>query len=103
MSAGYKNMDQSAYENWWGLHLRLARGGALTAEEQGVYDAGRATLEREERFQEAADAKRVRDELTRLEREHGQLENRRRQLEAEISELETRLSEPTRQMLTIAD
>lgn len=96
-------MDRSAYENWWRLHLRLARGDALTAEEQAVYDAGRTRLEGEEQYQEVLDAKRARDELTRLEREHVELENQRRKLDEEISHLESRLAESTRQLLTIAD
>ena len=96
-------MDQLIYENWWRLHSRLVRGGALSAEEQDLYDAGRRDLESDEQFQEAADAKRVRMELTRLEQEHVQLENQRRQLEAEIAQLEARLSEPARQFLSVGD
>jgi predicted nuclease with TOPRIM domain len=96
-------MDQTTYDNWWRLHTRLARGGDLSAEEQGIYDAGRRDLERDEQFQEAVDARRVRLELRRLEQEHVQLENQRRQLEAELAQLESRLSEPTRQFLNVGD
>ena len=94
-------MDQRTYENWWRLHSRLVRGGALSAEEQGLYDTGRGELERGEQFQEAADAKRIRMELTRLEQEHLQLENQRRQLDAEIAQLEAKLCEPELQFLSV--
>ena len=103
MAVGVPSMDRTTYEEWWRLHSRLIRGDALSAEEQGMYDAGRRDLERDEQFQEAADAKRVRMELTRLEQEYVQLENQRRQLEAEIAQLESRLSEPTRQFLNVGD
>jgi len=96
-------MERVAYENWWRLHVRLARGGQLSAEEQSAYEAGRGKLEQEETFQEATDAKRARLELTRLEQEHAQLERQRRQLEVEIAQLETQLSEPTRQFLSVGD
>ena len=96
-------MDQPTYETWWHLHLRLARGGELSAEEQSCYEAGRGKLEQEERFQEATNAKLARVQLTRLEQEHAQLERQRRQLEAEIAQLEARLSEPTRQFLSVGD
>ena len=46
-------MDQTAYENWWHLHVRLARGGELSAEEQATYEAARGKLEQEETFQDA--------------------------------------------------
>ena len=96
-------MDQTAYENWWHLHVRLARGGELSVEERATYEAGRGKLEQEETFQEATEAKRARLELARLEQEHAQLERQRRQLEVEIAQLESRLSEPTRQFLSVGD
>ena len=100
---GAENMDQIAYESWWRLHVRLARGGELSAEEQATYEAGRGKLEQEEAFQEAEGAKRSRLELVRLEQEHAQLECQRRQVEGEIAQLEARLSEPTRQFLGVGD
>jgi hypothetical protein len=96
-------MDQRTYENWWRLHWRLVRGGALSAEDQGLCDTGRGELERGEQFQEAADGKQIRMDLTRLEQEHVQLENQRRQLDAEIAQLEARLGEPERQFLSVGN
>jgi hypothetical protein len=96
-------LDQITYENWWRLHVRLACGGELSAEERATYEAGRGKLEHEESFQEATEAKRARLELARLEQEHAQLERQRRQLEVEIAQLESRLSEPTRQFLNVGD
>ena len=96
-------MDQTAYENWWHLHVQLARGGELSAEEQATYEAARGKLEQEETFQDATEAKGARLELARLEQEYAQLERERRQLEVEIAQLESRLSEPTRQFLSVGD
>jgi hypothetical protein len=70
-------MDQTAFQRWWELHLRVARGQTLPPEEQGVYDAGRQELERDERLQEVQSAREAREELRALESELAQLEGRR--------------------------
>jgi len=41
-------MDEQQYKAWWPLHLRVALGEALSAEEQRLYEAGRAELQAEE-------------------------------------------------------
>ena len=41
-------MDEQQYKAWWPLHLRVALGEALSAEEQRVYEVGRAELQAEE-------------------------------------------------------
>ena len=33
-------MDEPAYRTWWALHLRVARGESLNAEERAAYEAG---------------------------------------------------------------
>lgn len=44
-------MIDSEYEQWWQLHLRVATGETLAAEEDQIYQAGLAFLEREETAQ----------------------------------------------------
>ena len=44
-------MIDSEYEQWWQLHLRVATGETLAAEEDQIYQAGLAFLEREEAAQ----------------------------------------------------
>ena len=60
-------MEQAAYEQWWQLHLRTARGEKLRPDEQSLYEAGRRDLEREECFSEAIDARTARDHLAKLQ------------------------------------
>jgi cell division protein FtsB len=94
-------MEQAAYEHWWQLHLRTARGEKLPPDEQSVYEAGRHELEQEERFCDAIGARAARDHLAMLEAEYAELEARRQQLDAEILSLESRLNEQTRHYLGI--
>jgi hypothetical protein len=41
-------MDQTTYERWWQLHLRVAKGEELDAAEQAIYAAGLMELDAEE-------------------------------------------------------
>lgn len=94
-------MDQTTYQHWWQLHLRVARGESLGPKEQSSYDAGRRELEREERLLETTEARESREQLAALEAEHAALETRRQQLDTEIAELEARLRDQTRQYLGV--
>ncbi len=90
-------MDQETYQRWWPLHLRVARGAALTAEEQSVYEEGLAQLEAGERLDAAiTGAQQARADVTRLEAEHAQLVAQREQLGETITALETALGQQTR-------
>ena len=94
-------MDQAAYQQWWQLHLRVARGELLRHAEQQAYEAGRLELEQTEQFTELAVATQARGELAALDAERDQLEQRRKQLDGEIAALESRLNEPARQFLGV--
>jgi predicted RNase H-like nuclease (RuvC/YqgF family) len=96
-------VDQTTYQQWWQLHLRVARGDSLSPDEQSSYHAGRRELEREERLLETEQARQAREHLAALEAEHADLERRRQQLDAEIGRLESQLEDPTRQYLGVGD
>ena len=93
----------ATYQQWWQLHLRVARGDSLSPDEQASYHAGRRGLEREERLPETEQARQAREHLAALEAEHADLERRRQQLDAEIGRLEAQLDDPTRQYLGVGD
>ena len=44
-------MDQTTYERWWQLHLRVAQGEELDAAERVIYAAGLTELDAEEKTQ----------------------------------------------------
>lgn len=78
-----------AYQRWWELHLRVARGDSLSAEDRAVCDATRRALEESEVLVPLQDAKRARDELREWEVERRRLEARRQELDAEIAAIES--------------
>ncbi len=92
-------MDESAYQRWWQLHVRVARGETLHPEESELYDVGRRELEQAEVLRPIETARRARRELRALETEHRSLEQRRQQLDREIAALESRLPLAARQLL----
>lgn len=96
-------MDALEYAAWWQLHLRLARGESLSAEEQNRYDVIREELDRDDELQLLADAKHAKCDLRQLETERGELERRRQQLDSRIAALEGRLSGQTRQLLGVGE
>ena len=97
-------MDQDTYQRWWALHLRVARGEELGAEDQALYTAGRLQLEREEKLgQTAAAAGQARAAVASLAEQHAALVARRRQLDQEIATLEAALGQQTRQLLGVED
>ena len=92
-------MDDSAFQPWWELHVRVARGDSLAPEEQAIYEATRVAHDHEEQRETLWNARQAKQELRELESECSRLEERRRQLDDEISSLEKRLGQPTRQLL----
>ena len=96
-------MDASEYTAWWQLHLRLARGESLSAEEQNRYDVIRDELDRDDELQLLADAKHAKTDLRQLEAERDELDRRRQQLDSRIAALEGRLSSQTRQLLGVGE
>jgi hypothetical protein len=83
-------MDEKVYQAWWPLHLRVALGEALSAEEQRVYEAGRAELEAEEQSELRRDVTELRAlqaqlrEMTARDRELAQQEAMLRQQAAQL-------------------
>ena len=92
-------MDDSAFQAWWELHVRVARGESLAPAEQAIYEATRVALDDEEQRETLWNARQAKQELRELESECSRLEERRRQLDDEIGSLEQRLGQPTRQLL----
>src|SRR5581483_11328875 len=91
-------MEASVYKIWSQLHLRVARGETLTAEEQAAYDAGIQELDREEKIEgDIARLRQLRASLAQLEVENTRLREERQQLDAQIAAVEARLSQETRQ------
>jgi cell division protein FtsB len=96
-------MDNSAYQNWWQLHLRVAREETLAPEELAAYQQGLSSFEQDESLQAITDARKARQYWIALDTEYLALEQRRGQLEGEIAKLESQLSEHTRQYLGVED
>ncbi len=84
-------MDEATYQQWWGLHRRVAQGETLKPQEQEFYQAGVEWLDDEARFADQVDALREAQAVLRANRaEFERLKARRAQLEAEIAILEKR-------------
>lgn len=85
-------MEKETYDQWWQLHLRIARGENLDAAEQALYAAGLAALDSEEKMQwEEVNLVRLhqlREEIERLEATHSQLQAQRQHLDRQIWTLE---------------
>ncbi|NOX60819.1 MAG: hypothetical protein GXP42_02555 [Chloroflexi bacterium] len=85
-------MDQTAYRQWWQLHLRVARGEKLDSQEQQAYESGLEMLDREE--QEAlapadlALLRQLRSQIDRMQTMHAQLLMKSAQLDEQIAALE---------------
>ena len=96
-------MDKAAYEQWWQIHVRAARGEQLSAEERTLYEAGCQDLDSAEQLRLVQDASELRDQLKVMEKERGQLEQRRLALYAEIAALEKQLPQQTQLVLGIKE
>src|SRR5262245_52884193 len=95
-------MEANAYKKWSELHLRVARGETLTAEEQATYNAGIQELDHEEKIEgDIVRLRQLRSSLAQLEVENAHLREERLQLDAQIAAIEARLSQETRQELGI--
>jgi len=95
-------MDEQTYKTWWPLHLRVARGETLSAEEQVRYEDGLQQMYAEETLDGSVEELRAeRERVLELQQEYARLRAEYEALEAEIATHESRLSEPTRQLLGI--
>ncbi|HLK61738.1 MAG TPA: hypothetical protein VKU00_34650 [Chthonomonadaceae bacterium] len=95
-------MEAHTYQIWSQLHLRVARGETLTAEEKAIYDIGIKELDREEKIEgDMARLRQLKANLAQLEAENTHLREERQQLDAQIAAVEAHLSQETRQELGI--
>ncbi len=86
-------MDQTAYERWWQLHFRVAKGEELDSAEQAIYAAGLMEMDADEgktqwENSSLAMLRRLRAEVERLETTHAQLQTKSRRLDRQIWTLE---------------
>lgn len=85
-------MTDHEYEIWWQLHLRVATGETLATEEEQIYLAGLAFLEREETAQPSrADAnllRSLRGRIQTLMQLQDKLQLQSARLDEKIEELE---------------
>jgi hypothetical protein len=95
-------MSQNA---WWELHLRKARGEALSEQEQQLYDAELARQERDASplHVDLASLRSLRDQVTSLARTNADLRGRVAELEQEIGHVEQSLSQKTREALGVGE
>ncbi len=96
-------MDETTWQRWWKLHLRVVRGEPLESQEQAYYEAQRQRLEQAEDLRETAALREARARVNALSADQDQLQLRRQQLEAEMAAVETALSTQTRQLLGVED
>lgn len=97
-------MDEQTYQEWCKLHKRVARGEALSNEEQQIYTEGERQLDAGEEFPGSIEELRqARQRAQELEAERVLLQARYDTLRAKIADLEKHLSEPTRQLLGVGD
>lgn len=88
----------------WPLHLRVAKGEALNAEEQARYEAGLQQMHAEEKLDGSVEELRAaRQRVVERKAEYARLRAEYEALEAETAAREAQLSEPTRQLLGIGN
>jgi hypothetical protein len=90
---------------WWDLHLRKARGEALSDEEQRLYDAEVARQDREAAPLHIGleSLRKMRQEVEILRQSSSRLHDRLAELEEEIQSTERSLSPETRAFLGVAE
>ena len=90
------------YEQWWQLHLRVARGEKLDPAEQDRYEAGLREIDLPEISKSnLPKLLQLRESLAELDSKCQDLRAKRATLEAEISTLESTLSKKMRQQLGV--
>jgi hypothetical protein len=97
-------MDHATYRRWWALHVRVALGETLTAEERAFYDAGATEIDRQEDLgadDGAIGAARAR--LAVLEADTAHWRGRSQRLNEEIAAVEAALAKRTEQLLSVKE
>jgi hypothetical protein len=95
---------QPEQPSWWDLHLRKARGEALSESEQALYEAEMARQDRQAPVPGNLEAlKTLRATVTALATENADLRDRLTRLEAEVRAVEQALSRQTREYLGVRE
>ena len=87
-------MDEKTYERWWQLHLRVAKGETLLAEEKVEYETGSALMdsldEEGKRIQENDQLRleKLRSYIDQLETRNQELIQKNKELDKKIKRLE---------------
>lgn len=85
-------MDEKTYERWWQLHLRVAKGETLLAEEKVEYETGSALMDQEEAETLKPNTLRMlqtfKVRIQELENEHRDLVRQNKKLDQKIKRLE---------------
>ena len=92
-------------DNWWGLHLRKARGERLSEEEEDFYDSELARQDREApALQNGIEVlKKMRAQLAELGKVNDELRSRWTELNQEIRVVEQSLTQKTREALGVKE
>ena len=95
-------MNDSAYQIWWTLHLRVAKGETLSREERANYETGRQTFREEEKTETSLiQLRQTREEIQKLEAERHRLHAQQQQLRERVMALEAALSESAKKALGV--
>ena len=96
-------MDESTHERWWPLHIKNAKGEALTPEEQAAYEEGRDQLYADENLDgNVEDLKQLRTHILEMETQLGQMMEQYRALKSKADSLEGQLSEPVKHYIGVS-
>lgn len=97
-------MEEATYRKWHALHLRVARGETLSAQEQAFYESELRKMHQEEALNTDIEALRhMRSRIKELEAENRRLQAQRTHLDREIAALEAQLSAQAKQLLGVGD
>ncbi len=97
-------MDETTYRKWHALHLRVARGETLNAQEQAFYDTELRKMHQEEVLNTDFETLRqMRSRIKELEAENQRLQAQRARMDQEIAALEAQLNEQTKQLLGVGE
>lgn len=96
-------MSDFDYEQWWSLHLRMARGERLSVQEEQVYQKGLSHLDSQTEPVEGDTIRylrTLRSAITRASSDHEDLTVRSAELDTKIAALESRYQRVTGQALS---
>jgi hypothetical protein len=91
------------YEQWWSLHLRVARGESLSTQEEQAYQLGLSHLDGETESVEGDTIlylRTLRSAIGRASNQHATLSARSAELDTKIAALESRYQRLTGQALS---